>query len=328
MDLLAHLKAYVATVDETSFSRAADRLGIAQPLLSRRIKTLEGHFGGLLFDRSRRQVATTELGMLLLPYARDVLDRAQRLEQAARSAQRVRTRTVGVPADRAPAALARVIRTGAERGVTLGVRELPPEERADRLADGSLAYALLRVQPEHAAYRVPLGLAGAPPLYTARPARTAPAGRGRPVHLEDLRPRRDAATGARTAPLPILTLAEDGAPGAWDRLGRAAARSGLPERLVRPAGPAATALAETLAGRAMLLCDEPFARRHGADWAPLADASLHRGYDVRGTPRQRSGDVPEWLSAVLAAAAGAETAVRAAGRPESTDTRSRLAARG
>jgi len=328
MDLLAHLEAYVATVDETSFSRAADRLGIAQPLLSRRIKTLEAHFGGLLFDRSRRQVATTELGMLLLPYAQDVLDRAQRLEQVARSAQQAQARAVGVPADRAPAALARVIRAGAERGITLGVRELPPQERADRLADGSLAYALLRVPPEHAAYRVSLGLAGPPPLDAERPARAAArAGRGRPVHLEDLRPRRGA-TGERTVPLPILTLPEDEVPHARDRLGRAVARSGLSERLVRPAGPAATALAETLAGRAMLLCDEPFARRHGADWAPLADASLHRGYDVGGTPRLPGGDVPEWLSAVLAAAAGAESAVRAAGRPESTDATSRLAARG
>ncbi|MFE3638674.1 hypothetical protein [Streptomyces sp. NPDC059168] len=117
-------------------------------------------------------------------------------------------------------------------------------------------------------------------------------------------------------------------PDARDRLGRAAARSGLPERLVRPAGPAATALAETLAGRALLLCDESFARRHGADWAPLADASLHRGYDVRGTPRQRSGEVPQWLSAALAAAAGAGTGARAAARPESADATSRLAARG
>ncbi|MGW5370693.1 LysR family transcriptional regulator, partial [Streptomyces sp. NPDC004011] len=224
MDLLAHLEAYVATVDETSFSRAADRLGIAQPLLSRRIKTLEARFGGLLFDRSRRQVATTELGMLLLPYARDVLDRAQRLDQAARSAQRAQVRAVGVPADCPPAELARVIRAGAERGSTLGVRELPPREREARLVDGSLAFALLRVPPEHAAYRVPLGLASAPPLDAGGPAPAAPGGaRGRAVHLEDLRPRRlGAATGARTAPLPILTLPQDDVPNARDRQRRAA----------------------------------------------------------------------------------------------------------
>ncbi|TKS99035.1 LysR family transcriptional regulator [Streptomyces lasalocidi] len=323
MDLLAHLQAYVATVDEANFSRAADRLGIAQPLLSRRIKTLETHFGGLLFDRSRRQVATTELGMLLLPYARDVLGRAQRLDQAARSAQRSRVRAVGVPVDCAPARLARVIRAGTEHGTTLGVRELPPAERDARLADGTLAYAVLRVPPEGAAHRVPLGVATAPPRDAHRPA---DARQGRPVHLEDLRPHRVAATGARPAPLPILTLAEDDVPYARDRLARAAARCGLPERSVRPAGPAATALAETLAGRTVLLCGESFARRHGADWAPLADASLHRGYDVRASPRQRGGDVPQWLATVLAAAAGA--VARADRLSEPVNTSTRLAAQG
>ncbi|MGW5121952.1 LysR family transcriptional regulator [Streptomyces noursei] len=162
MDLLAHLEAYVAAVDEASFSRAAERLGIAQPLLSRRIKTLEAHFEGQLFDRSRRQVATTELGVLLLPYARDVLDRAQRLRHVARSARQSAVRAVGVPADCGPAALARVIRAGAEHGTTFAVRELPPDEREAGLADASLAYALVRVPPENAPLRVPLGLASAP----------------------------------------------------------------------------------------------------------------------------------------------------------------------
>ncbi|MFF4037963.1 LysR family transcriptional regulator [Streptomyces sp. NPDC001816] len=332
MDLLAHLEAYVATVDESSFSRAADRLGIAQPLLSRRIKTLEAHFGGLLFDRSRRQVTTTELGLLLLPYAQDVLDRAQRLGQVARSARQAQMRAVGVPTGCAPVALARVIRAGTERGITLGMRELPPAERVSGLADGSLTYALVRVPPEHAGVRVPLGLASAAPPDAPEPATTGASGRRRAIHLEDLRPRRSrATTGELPAALPLLTLTEDEVPYAQDRLIRAAARAGLPEGLLRPAGPAATALAETLAGGAVLLCAEPFARQHGASWAPLADAALHRGYDVQGARGRRGPvDVPGWLAVLLAAAAGATT-----GAPETTppgsaaaDASARLAARG
>ncbi|MYQ49475.1 LysR family transcriptional regulator [Streptomyces sp. SID4985] len=289
MDLLAHLAAYAATADEASFSRAADRLGIAQPLLSRRIKTLEAHFGGQLFDRSHRQVTVTDFGMSLLPYARDVLERAERLEGAARSARTGRVRAVGVPPDCAPVALARVIRAGAEHGMTLSVRELTSQERELGIIDGSLTYALTRVAPERAALRVPLGLA------------SAPGSERRVVHLEDLRPRRKAAA-SRTAALPLLTLAEDEVPDFQDRLTRAVARAGLPERLVGSAGPAATALAETLAGRATLLCAEPFAARHGASWAPLADASLHRGYDLRASER---GGVPDWLARTLAATVGA-----------------------
>lgn len=333
MDLLAHLEAYVATVDESSFSRAADRLGIAQPLLSRRIKTLEAHFGGLLFDRSRRQVTTTELGLLLLPYAQDVLDRAQRLGQVARSARQAQVRAVGVPTGCAPVALARVIRAGTERGITLGMRELPPPERVSGLADGSLTYALVRVPPEHAGVRVPLGLASAAPPDAPEPATTKVSGRRRStIHLEDLRPRRSrASTGELPAALPILTLTEDEVPYAQDRLIRAAARAGLPEGLLRPAGPAATALAETLAGGALLLCAEPFARQHGASWAPLADTALHRGYDVQGARGRREAvDVPDWLAALLTAAAGAATGAPETTRPGSAaeDASARLAARG
>jgi DNA-binding transcriptional LysR family regulator len=321
MDLLAHLAAYVAVVDEASFSRAADRLGIAQPLLSRRVKTLEEHFGGVLFDRSRRQVTTTEFGLSLLPYARDVLDSAQRLRQAARASWRSAVRAVGVPADCDPAALARVLRAGTEHGTTVAVRELPPGERVTGLADGSLAYALVRGEPENAALRAPLGLASAPPPRTE----PAPAG-GHPVHLEDLRPRRGTRTSRHAGP--VLTLAEDQLPGVRDRLARAAARAGLPESLFRPAASTAAALAETLAGRALLLCTEPFATRHGAFWAPLYDQALHRGYDVRAARRQQgAAPVPGWLAGALAASVGAVPHTRVAGTA-AEDPRTRLAALG
>ncbi|MFI9244724.1 LysR family transcriptional regulator [Streptomyces sp. NPDC053086] len=325
MDLLAHLEAYVATADEAGFSRAADRLGIAQPLLSRRIKTLEEHWGGALFDRSRRRIATTELGVLLLPYARDVLDRAQRLRQVARSAGRSRVRAVGVPADCAPAGLARALRAGTEHGITLGMRELPPSERESGLTEGSLEYALVRTAPEQAAYLAPLGLASAP-----EPDATGSGLTRRAVHLEELRPRRGRAV-ERTGPPPLLLLTEDQVRYFEDRLARAAARSGLPEGRVRPAGPAATALAETLAGRALLLCTEPFARQHGAHWRPLADRALHRGYDVSAAlGRNGTEDVPEWLAGPLASAVGAVPRRRRGPEPGAAgeDVPARLAARG
>ncbi|MFI1168865.1 LysR family transcriptional regulator [Streptomyces sp. NPDC020801] len=352
MDLIAHLEAYVTAVYEASFSRAAERLGIAQPLLSRRIKTLEEHFGGLLFDRSRRQVVTTELGVLLLPYAQEVLERTQRLRHVARSARQSAVHAVGVPADCAPAALARLIRAGSERGTTFGVRELPPDERATGLVDGTLAFALVRVPPENAALRVPLGLASAPPPEVpdvpdtlhgpdaldapdapdSGPSEARHGRRPRTVHLEDLRPRRarGRARGRQSVP-PILTMAEERTPDAQDRLGRAAARAGLPEGQIRPAGAMAGALAETLAGQVMLLCSEPFARRHGANWAPLADASLHRGYDPCASRRHRSApNVPDWMAALLATAVGAGRTAKAtssSGAPDK-DAGSRLAARG
>ncbi|MFF5985501.1 LysR family transcriptional regulator [Prauserella flavalba] len=313
MDLLAHLEAYVAVTEEGSFSRAADVLYVAQPVLSRRIKTLEQHLGGELFDRSRRQITSTDLGVQLLPHAKDVLSRVEHLRQVARAALASAAQPVGVPPDCDPATLARVISSGARRGVTISVRELPAEERADALAAGSLTFALLRVPPEAASHRVPLGLATSAPL----PTRT--------VHLESLRPRRGAP--ARQAP-PILLTAEDGPGFAAERFDKAAARAGLAEERVRRAASTAAAVAETLAGHAMLLCAEPLARRHELAWTPLADESLHRGYELARTANR---DVPAWLEPLLVAAVGAraEPAELPADRDvERPDVRARLAARG
>ncbi|MCP2256643.1 DNA-binding transcriptional regulator, LysR family [Streptoalloteichus tenebrarius] len=295
MDLLAHLEAYVAVAEEGSFSRAADLLYVAQPVLSRRIKNLERHLGGELFDRSRRQVTSTDLGVLLLPHAKDVLSRVDHLRQVARAALASAAHALGVPPDCDPAALARVIRAGAERGVTIGVRELPAEDRASGLADGSLVFALLRVAPETATHRVPLGLASAAPLTVGR----------RSVHLESLRPRRGGGTGT---PPTILVTAEDETGFAAERFRKAAARAGLSEGRVRAVATAATAAAETLAGHAVLLCPEPFARRHGLEWSPLADSTLHRGYELAATTRRVGHGVDlvlDWMEPMLAEAIGA-----------------------
>ncbi|WP_433410082.1 LysR family transcriptional regulator [Saccharomonospora azurea] len=293
MDLFAHLEAFVAIAEEGSFSAAAERLYVAQPVLSRRIKTLEHHLGGTLFDRTRRRVDTTDLGVLLLPHARDVLSRVDHLRQVAATALSTATHALGVPPDADPAGLARVIRAGAERGVTIGVRELSAAEREHGLSDGSLAFAVLRVAPERASLRVALGLATAP--HSGPP--------GRAVHLEDLRPRR----GAVNPPAPILTTGEDEVPFAAERLAKAAARAGLPDGRIRPATSLAAAVADTLAGPAMLLCTASFARRHALAWAPLADPALHRGYEIALSSRpsgRREVQESAWLAPLVAAALG------------------------
>lgn len=312
MDLLAHLEAYVAVAEQGSFSKAADTLFLAQPVLSRRIKVLEQHLGGELFDRSRRQITSTDLGVQLLPYAKDVLSRIDHLRQVARTALASAAHTVGVPPDSDPAALARVIRAGTERGVTISVRELSAAERESGLADGSLAFALLRVAPETASHRVPLGLGTA-----GSPAR-------RPVHLDSLRPRR----GSGEDPPPILVTGEDDVGFAAERFDKAAARAGLASGRVRRGEAAATAVAETLAGHGMLLCTESFAVRHGLSWAPLADPALHRGYEP-ATGRRVAADVVEWLAPLVAGAAGATDPSRGQDVPDDCpDPRARLATRG
>jgi DNA-binding transcriptional LysR family regulator len=70
---LRHLRAFVAVADDLSFSRAAQRLFISQPALSRQIRGLERLVGCDLFRRSTQRVELTLAGEALLARARALL---------------------------------------------------------------------------------------------------------------------------------------------------------------------------------------------------------------------------------------------------------------
>ena len=73
---LRRLRAFVTVAEEGHITRAAERLGIAQPPLTRLIRGLEAELGTLLLRRLPRGVALTESGQVLLEEARGVLSRA------------------------------------------------------------------------------------------------------------------------------------------------------------------------------------------------------------------------------------------------------------
>jgi DNA-binding transcriptional LysR family regulator len=70
---LRALECFVAVAEELSFSRAADRLFIAQPALSQQMRTLEERLGAQLLDRGSRPLRLTEAGVYLLDEARRIL---------------------------------------------------------------------------------------------------------------------------------------------------------------------------------------------------------------------------------------------------------------
>jgi DNA-binding transcriptional LysR family regulator len=79
------LRYFVAVAEELNFTRAAERLGLSAPPLSRAIRKLEAELGVTLFERSTHSVALTPAGTVLLDEARIALDA---LEAAGRRAQR------------------------------------------------------------------------------------------------------------------------------------------------------------------------------------------------------------------------------------------------
>ena len=70
---LRQLGYFVAVAEERNFTRAAERLLVAQPAVSRQVRLLERELGAQLFERTPRDVLLTDAGEALLPRARDAL---------------------------------------------------------------------------------------------------------------------------------------------------------------------------------------------------------------------------------------------------------------
>lgn len=77
MDLVA-LRTFLTVAELASFSRAAERLHIAQPAVSQQIKRLERELGTPLLHRSTRRVQLTAAGEMLQPRAREILAESER----------------------------------------------------------------------------------------------------------------------------------------------------------------------------------------------------------------------------------------------------------
>ncbi len=151
---LRHLRYFQAVAEELSFSKAAHRLHVAQPALSRAVKELEGLLGVELFTRNRRSVALTAAGAVLLNETRLLL---QRLEETTRRVKRtaageegeLRLGYIGPPTQNFLGRIVKEFRRRFPR-VTVVLEERTPERVWEMVARGRLAVGLTRpVLPHH-----------------------------------------------------------------------------------------------------------------------------------------------------------------------------------
>jgi DNA-binding transcriptional LysR family regulator len=145
---LRHLRYFVTVAETLHFTRAAERLGIAQPPLSQQIKRLEQLLGHPLFERTTRGVKLTLAGQLLAERARSTIEKVQDdLAQVRRLGRGEEgTLTVGysgsVMFTRLPSAIENYTRLYPK--VELRLRELVTSAQIAALLDGTLDLAFLR----------------------------------------------------------------------------------------------------------------------------------------------------------------------------------------
>ncbi|MCW2246290.1 DNA-binding transcriptional LysR family regulator [Azospirillum fermentarium] len=146
---LRHLRHFVAVAEELHFGRAAQRLGIAQPPLSQSIQGLEAELGVTLLERTRRSVALTGPGTLLLTEARAILDRADRAVVLTRraAAGEVGELRIGFTAAAPIDPVVPVIIDGYRRAlpdVHLTLNELSSKRQAVALREGTIDVGFVR----------------------------------------------------------------------------------------------------------------------------------------------------------------------------------------
>ena len=174
------LECFIAVAEERNFGRAAARLHMTQPPLTRRITRLEREIGAQLFTRTRAGADLTGAGLVLLERAHRIVELSRNAVERTRLADAGQAGTLAVGYagstgyDLVPRLLRRFLESRPQ--VTLEVEQARKDVQADAIRDGRMHLGFNRqYQPEP-------GLAvralGSEPLYAAVPE-------GHPLHGKD-----------------------------------------------------------------------------------------------------------------------------------------------
>ena len=182
------LRYFVTVARERNFTRAAEKLRIAQPPLSRQIQALEEEFGVSLFDRSKRPLSLTDAGRLLFEQSVHVLDRMDEMKTMLRrlvEAERTRF-AIGFVASTLYGYLPEVIRgyRAVRPDVELTLHELTTMEQLSALKEGRIDVGFGRIKLDDSS--IERVLLRNEKLYAALPQTHRLAGSTAAISLSDL----------------------------------------------------------------------------------------------------------------------------------------------
>jgi LysR family transcriptional regulator, benzoate and cis,cis-muconate-responsive activator of ben and cat genes len=148
---IRHLRYFVAVAEEKNFTRAAQRLNMAQPPLSRQIQQFEETLSVRLFERTSRSLKLTETGKFLYSHAVRLLAQTDELESMTRRVGNIeRSLTVGFVGSTLYGPLPKIIRRFRRENPTveLGLVEMSTTEQIRALKDGRIDVGFGRLRLE------------------------------------------------------------------------------------------------------------------------------------------------------------------------------------
>jgi DNA-binding transcriptional LysR family regulator len=284
---LRHLRYFVAVANERNFTRAAERLNIAQPPLSRQVRQLEEELGVDLFDREARPIRLTEAGRLLYEQAVQVLAGVDRIREVLRDqAGKGRKRfVIGFVGSTLYGLLPEVIRRFRECAACsdVSVIELSTIEQIAALKDGRIDAGFGRLRFEDAAIR--RIVLAEEPLVAVMPINHPLAGGG-PVHLEAL-------LGE-----PLIVYPRPARPSYADQVLGIFHDLGLQPRIVREVREVQTAIGLVAAhvGFSIVPASVQRMKRDDVAYVPIVDSPAHSPIMMI----HRAGDVSPELAQLVA----------------------------
>jgi DNA-binding transcriptional LysR family regulator len=243
---LSHFRAFVAVAEELHFGRAAERMGMQQPPLSRLIQRIEGELGVRLFERTNRRVELTPAGRVLLERGRRVIEQAELAIHATQRAARGETGSlaVGFVGSATYGVLPEVLRTFRRRypDVELVLYEMGSTAQQRAVAEGRLQLGFIRTPPEKAGREASLAevVVQREPLVVALPKGHGMA-KAEEVRLGDLKEE------------PFVLFPREARPSYGDLVLEACAKAGFVPRVAQQTQEMQTAVSLVAAGMGVTL---------------------------------------------------------------------------